>query len=146
MCHVVDSHVLPSRSTCSIVAGVTKMDVAAFAQQRLFAPLGMTDTKMTTDRTGHAQMFEGLRSTCRDLARFGTLFLNRGQWGAKRIVSMEENYSGQLAQVVQEQTGVMIDQRVNKFDGRPFSEDEIVNALAKVYDGAKAEPVVTHVH
>jgi len=66
--------------------------------------------------------------------------------GAKRIVSMEENYSGQLAQVVQEQTGVMIDQRVNKFDGRPFSEDEIVNALAKVYDGAKAEPVVTHVH
>jgi 2-oxoglutarate ferredoxin oxidoreductase subunit alpha len=66
--------------------------------------------------------------------------------GAKRIVSIEENYSGQLAQVVQEQTGVMIDQRINKFDGRPFSEDEVVNALAKVYDGAKAEPVVTHVH
>jgi 2-oxoglutarate ferredoxin oxidoreductase subunit alpha len=65
---------------------------------------------------------------------------------AKRIVSMEENYSGQLAQVVQEQTGVMIDQRINKFDGRPFSEDEVVNALAKVYDGARAEPVVTHVH
>ena len=65
---------------------------------------------------------------------------------AKHIVSMEENYSGQLAQVVQEQTGVMIGQRINKFDGRPFSEDEVVNALAKVYDGAKAEPVVTHVH
>ena len=65
---------------------------------------------------------------------------------AKRIVSIEENYSGQLAQLVQEQTGVMIDQRINKFDGRPFSEDEVANALAKVYDGAKAEPVVTHVH
>ena len=65
---------------------------------------------------------------------------------AKRIVSIEENYSGQLAQVVQEQTGVMIDQRINKFDGRPFSEDEVVNALVKVYDGATAEPVVTHVH
>ncbi len=65
---------------------------------------------------------------------------------AKRIVSIEENYTGQLAQLVQEQTGVMIDQRINKFDGRPFSEDEVVNALAKVYDGAKAEPVVTHVH
>jgi 2-oxoglutarate ferredoxin oxidoreductase subunit alpha len=64
---------------------------------------------------------------------------------AKRIVSIEENYTGQLAQLVQEQTGVMIDQRINKFDGRPFSEDEIVNALARVYDGAKAEPVVTHV-
>ena len=66
--------------------------------------------------------------------------------GAKRIVSIEENYSGQLAQVVQEQTGVMIGERINKFDGRPFSEDEVVNALTKVYDGAKAEPVVTHVH
>jgi 2-oxoglutarate ferredoxin oxidoreductase subunit alpha len=65
---------------------------------------------------------------------------------AKRIVSIEENYSGQLAQLVQEQTGVMIDQRINKFDGRPFSEDEVVNALAKVFDGAKAEPVMTHVH
>jgi 2-oxoglutarate ferredoxin oxidoreductase subunit alpha len=65
---------------------------------------------------------------------------------AKRIVSIEENYSGQLAQLVQEQTGVMIEQRINKFDGRPLSEDEVVNALAKVYDGAKAEAVVTHVH
>jgi 2-oxoglutarate ferredoxin oxidoreductase subunit alpha len=65
---------------------------------------------------------------------------------AKRIVSIEENYSGQLAQLVQEQTGLMIDQRINKFDGRPFSEDEVVNALAKVFDGAKAEPVMTHVH
>jgi 2-oxoglutarate ferredoxin oxidoreductase subunit alpha len=65
---------------------------------------------------------------------------------AKRIVSLEENYSGQLAQLVQEQTGVMITERINKFDGRPFSEDEVVNALAKVFDGAKAEPVVTHVH
>jgi len=65
---------------------------------------------------------------------------------AKRIVSIEENYSGQLAQLAQEQTGVMIDQRINKFDGRPFSEDEVANALAKVYDGAKAEPVVTDVH
>jgi 2-oxoglutarate ferredoxin oxidoreductase subunit alpha len=65
---------------------------------------------------------------------------------AKRIVSIEENYSGQLAQVVQEQTGVMISERINKFDGRPFSEDEVVNALTKVLDGAKAERVVTHVH
>jgi len=65
---------------------------------------------------------------------------------AKRIVSIEENYSGQLAQLVQEQTGVMITERINKFDGRPFSEDEVTSALAKVYEGAKAEPVVTHVH
>jgi 2-oxoglutarate ferredoxin oxidoreductase subunit alpha len=83
---------------------------------------------------------------CRLMKPFPAKLIGDILRNAKRIVSIEENYSGQLAQVVQEQTGVMIDQRINKFDGRPFSEDEVTNALAKVYDGAKAEPVVTHVH
>ena len=65
----------------------TGTDVLAFARQRLFAPLGMTHTRMTTDRAGNAQMFEGVQSTCRDMARFGLLMLNEGRWGAKRIVS-----------------------------------------------------------
>jgi len=64
---------------------------------------------------------------------------------AKRIVSMEENYSGQLASLVTEQTGIVITDRINKYDGRPFSEDEVVRALSNAYAGGKAEPVVTHV-
>ena len=64
---------------------------------------------------------------------------------AKRIVSMEENYSGQLASLVTEHTGVVITDRINKYDGRPFSEDEVVRALSTAYAGGKAEPVVTHV-
>jgi 2-oxoglutarate ferredoxin oxidoreductase subunit alpha len=64
---------------------------------------------------------------------------------AKRIVSMEENYSGQLASLVTEHTGVIITDRINKYDGRPLSEDEVVRALANAYAGGKAEPVVTHV-
>jgi 2-oxoglutarate ferredoxin oxidoreductase subunit alpha len=64
---------------------------------------------------------------------------------AKRIVSMEENYSGQLASLVTEQTGVIIKDRINKYDGRPFSEDEVVNALSNALAGGKPEPVVTHV-
>lgn len=64
---------------------------------------------------------------------------------AKRIVSMEENYSGQLASLVTEHTGVIIKDRINKYDGRPFSEDEVVRALSNAYAGGKPEPVVTHV-
>src|SRR5437867_122795 len=64
---------------------------------------------------------------------------------AKRIVSMEENYSGQLASLVTEQHGIPIKDRINKYDGRPFSEDEVVRALANAYAGGKIEPVVTHV-
>ena len=47
----------------------------------------MSDTRMTTDRAGNAQMFEGVRSTCRDMARFGVLMLNHGKWGDKQVVS-----------------------------------------------------------
>jgi 2-oxoglutarate/2-oxoacid ferredoxin oxidoreductase subunit alpha len=64
---------------------------------------------------------------------------------AKRIVSMEENYSGQLASLVTEHTGVVIKERINKYDGRPFSEDEVVRALSNALAGGKPEPVVTHV-
>jgi 2-oxoglutarate ferredoxin oxidoreductase subunit alpha len=64
---------------------------------------------------------------------------------AKHIVSMEENYSGQLASLVTEHTGILIKDRINKYDGRPFSEDEVVRALTNAYSGGKIEPVVTHV-
>ena len=74
---------------------------STFAKQRLFAPLGMTHTTMTTDRAGNAQMFEGMRSTCRDLARFGVLMLDRGAWGGRQIVS-----SGWVAQA----TGRVVDE------------------------------------
>jgi len=64
---------------------------------------------------------------------------------AKQLVLVEENYSGQLGSLIREQTGVKIEQRILKFDGRPFSEDELVRELSKVLAGGTAEPVVTHV-
>jgi CubicO group peptidase (beta-lactamase class C family) len=65
----------------------TGQEVTAYAAQRVFGPLGMADTTMTRDLAGNAQMFEGLRSTCRDLARFGLLMLDRGRWGSQHVVS-----------------------------------------------------------
>jgi 2-oxoglutarate ferredoxin oxidoreductase subunit alpha len=64
---------------------------------------------------------------------------------AKKLVLVEENYSGQLGSLIREQTGVKIEQRILKFDGRPFSEDELVRELSNVLAGGTAEPVVTHV-
>jgi len=64
---------------------------------------------------------------------------------AKRLVLVEENYSGQLGSLIREQTGVKIDQRILKYDGRPFSEDELVRELSNVLAGRTPEPVVTHV-
>jgi CubicO group peptidase (beta-lactamase class C family) len=70
-----------------VLEKATRTRVATFAQQRLFAPLGMTHTTMSSDRAGNTQLFEGIRSTCRDMARFGVLMLGHGRWGGRQIVS-----------------------------------------------------------
>ena len=70
-----------------VLQSATGKEVASLARRRLFEPLGMTQTTMTTDRAGNTQVFEGLRSTCRDLASFGVLMLDGGRWGGRQIVS-----------------------------------------------------------
>ena len=70
-----------------VLERATGTDPVTFARRRLFAPLGMTQTRMSTDHAGNAQTFAGVRSTCQDLARLGTLMLNRGRWGHRQIVS-----------------------------------------------------------
>ena len=70
-----------------VLQSATHDQVASFARTRLFQPLGMTSTTMTTDRAGNAQLFQGLRSTCRDLARLGVLMLDNGRRAGKRVVS-----------------------------------------------------------
>ena len=49
----------------------------------------------------------------------------------KRMVVVEQNYTGQLAHVLRGLTGRKADQRINKYDGRPLSPDEIVAAVVK---------------
>jgi CubicO group peptidase (beta-lactamase class C family) len=64
----------------------TGEDVADYAAENLFAPVGMADTEMTRDAAGHTGTFFGMQSTCEDLARFGHLFLNDGEWDGEQVV------------------------------------------------------------
>jgi CubicO group peptidase (beta-lactamase class C family) len=70
-----------------VLETATGESVVAFAERRLLEPLGMTHTTMAIDSAGDAQLFEGIHSTCRDMARFGVLMLNQGRWGGRQIVS-----------------------------------------------------------
>jgi CubicO group peptidase (beta-lactamase class C family) len=70
-----------------VLTAATHANVAEFADKHIFAPLGMEHTAMATDRAGNAQLFEGIHSTCRDMARFGVLMLNHGRWNGRQIVS-----------------------------------------------------------
>jgi CubicO group peptidase (beta-lactamase class C family) len=60
-----------------------------FAEERLFEPLGMAHSEMTTDESGNTNMFFGLTSTCQDMARFGYLFLRHGNWDGEQVVPEE---------------------------------------------------------
>ena len=70
-----------------VLTTATGMSTADYAEERLFGPLGMVDTRMTGDSSGLSTSTAfGLETTCRDLARFGLLFESGGAWQGEQIV------------------------------------------------------------
>lgn len=69
-----------------VLEKATGMTVARFARTRLFEPLGMDHSTFITDRADNAAVFYGLRTTCLDLARFGSLHLGRGKVDGTRLL------------------------------------------------------------
>jgi 2-oxoglutarate ferredoxin oxidoreductase subunit alpha len=49
--------------------------------------------------------------------------------GHTKIISVENNYSGQFADFFSHETGLSISQKILKFDGRPFTAHEIISAV-----------------
>ena len=56
---------------------------------------------------------------------------------AKRLVLVENNYSGQFGQHLRAETGIDVGDRILKYDGRPFSEEDLVRGLKAVLSGTK---------
>jgi 2-oxoglutarate ferredoxin oxidoreductase subunit alpha len=48
--------------------------------------------------------------------------------GVRHAVVVEQNYAAQLAKLLRMEAGVDI-RAINKYDGRPFSPEEIVDAV-----------------
>jgi 2-oxoglutarate ferredoxin oxidoreductase subunit alpha len=49
--------------------------------------------------------------------------------GKKRVIDIEDNYSGQLGQVVKEKTGIAPNFHILKYTGRPMTTTEVYEAL-----------------
>lgn len=60
-----------------------------FLRERLFIPLGITTAWSTVSPSGTACGGWGMNMTTRELAKFGQLYLQRGMWQGKRILSDE---------------------------------------------------------
>ena len=70
----------------AVVEAVAGEPTDEFAAERLFGPLGMDHTALHIDDAGNSTLAFGATTTCRDLARFGQLVLERGRWGDEQIV------------------------------------------------------------
>ena len=60
-----------------------------FAQQELFAPLGITNVQWVYSPLDIPQTGGGLRLRSRDLLKIGQLYLNGGRWQRRQILSEE---------------------------------------------------------
>jgi 2-oxoglutarate ferredoxin oxidoreductase subunit alpha len=64
---------------------------------------------------------------------------------AKRIIDVEMNYSGQLAGIIREKTGIEIQDLILKYNGRPMTSDEVYLAIKNALAGkAPKRQVLTH--
>ena len=83
-----------------IIANGTKRTLDAFAHETLFDRLGVGPTEWLTDHSGAPIAASGLRMTPRGLARIGSMLLNTGMWGGRRVMP---------AQWIERSTSPMVD-------------------------------------
>ena len=69
-----------------IIQNTTKMKTLDFARKHLFGPLGIVDVGWATSPQGFDIGYGEMWLKPHDMAKFGWLFLNKGQWGNKQIV------------------------------------------------------------
>jgi CubicO group peptidase (beta-lactamase class C family) len=69
-----------------IVARAAKTNLLAFAQEHLFGPLDITPGFWQQDWEGNYLGFSDIDLSAGDLAKFGALYLNHGQFDGRQIV------------------------------------------------------------
>lgn len=63
---------------------------------------------------------------------------------SKTTILIEGNYSGQLGALVREHTGIMPTHKVLKYDGRPFSRNEIIEGVETALSDRSPQVMVSH--
>ncbi len=73
----------------AIITEATGMSALDYAAEKLFRPLGITDYIWTSSPSGITLGYSDLKLTPRDMAKFGYLLLNDGQWDGQQIIPAE---------------------------------------------------------
>ena len=88
-----------------IVAEATGQPLEAYAEDRLFRPLGIAPGDWMRAPQGEPSAGSGLELTARDMAKFGFLYLNQGEWDGAQIVPADWTTAATTYQSVGDATG-----------------------------------------
>lgn len=75
-----------------ILEKATGIPLEQYFQEKIWTPLGMESDgtlNIDSEKSHMVKSFCGVNSTSRDYAKFGRLYLNKGMWNGKRILSEE---------------------------------------------------------
>ena len=72
-----------------VIEKATGMSAFDYARKNLFEPLNISNVQWDKDRDGYTSTAWGLYTTVRDFAKFGYLYLNKGRWEDRQIVSRQ---------------------------------------------------------
>lgn len=70
----------------AILARATKQPLEAYAQAKLFGPLGIRDVEWLKDARGVPFAASGLRMTPRDMATVGRMVAQDGRWNGRQVI------------------------------------------------------------
>jgi 2-oxoglutarate ferredoxin oxidoreductase subunit alpha len=63
---------------------------------------------------------------------------------SKKLIIVENNYSGQFARYLRSETGIVADGHIRKYDGEPFMPHHIVDGVKAILSGATEKYVPVH--
>jgi CubicO group peptidase (beta-lactamase class C family) len=73
-----------------IIVAATGKTLSEYVEAKLWKPLGMeSNAAWLKDGSGMETAFGGFNATARDLARFGRLYLNEGNWDGEQIINKD---------------------------------------------------------
>lgn len=88
----------------ALVERVSGEGLVEFLTSRLFDPLGITGVDWEVDPKGIATGGYGLRVKTEDMAKLGQLFLQKGNWQGKQLISPQWIEAASSAQIMQNPT------------------------------------------
>jgi 2-oxoglutarate ferredoxin oxidoreductase subunit alpha len=80
----------------------------------------------------------------RYLSPFPTALVSKYLSSSKQKVLVECNYTGQLGALIREHTGIAMDRKVLKFNGRPLSQNEVYEGVKDAIKNGMKEVVMAH--